>query len=437
MPPKPPAVLNKPARDALQGHLDRLLSKLTIMGTWPDFEHYPEVQAFHEALLAHDRWRSHLTTWDLFELIAGVVKRFNVNVEGASQKLTALLDSERLKAFNVAVRDHLLSIPRQYKLWIALPAMPLWGVGSIRLSPRAELVEIQRKRKTRIDLVAEALLHQKGRGLLDPPLKVGETSVYLVVDATGWAAGRVETTAVTDGISHVKQFFQMFRRTEAYDRDWASQTLGGEQIESWIVDVQYPEHPMSITLPPALSKFLAAATIAEGKLTVPTHSGAGIGLALLIPDGSKVAETREEKESALRTKIGWVTRLMNAPDSEDANRIRSACEWAFDAEQNENQTLAFLQACIGLEALLGDSSEDEPLVARLKDRCAYLLGGSHADRESIRKRFATMYNVRSKVVHGRSPRLSLSDAKQLHYAQSLLGDVLSEEANRLLKRLKD
>jgi hypothetical protein len=92
-------------------------------------------------------------------------------------------------------------------------------------------------------------------------------------------------------------------------------------------------------------------------------------------------------------------------DWPDAHRIRTAVEWRFDSKEDDNQPLCFIQACIGLEALLGDDDQEEPLTARLADRCAYLLGKSHRDREGIRQHFKEMHKVRSKLVHGRSPRL--------------------------------
>lgn len=424
--------LNKPARAALQGHLDRLLSEVTVSGHWPDWDSYPEIRRFHQALIAYETWRSHITTFDLFELIAGVMERLDVNLEGAARKLPDVLTKEQFARISVALRDHLLSIPLRYKLWVELPSMPNWGVGSIKLSQRLELAEIESKERTGTEMIADAMV---GRGLRDFRVKLAATSVYLVIDAHGYGGARLDTTAVADGISQLKQFFQMFRRTDVFERQWAAGMLE-QHIECWIVDPQYPKQRMNITLPPALSKFVASVAVDEEKLKVPDEKSAQKTiLTALWP--SKRAETRDECASALLGKISWVSRLMNAPPSEDAARIRSAFEWAFDSEQNDNQTLSFLQACIGLEALLGDSAVDEPLVARLKDRCAYLLGKSHEDRDAIRKRFAVMYDVRSKVIHGRTPRLSPSDAQHLEYAQTVLNDVISEEADRLLKMLKD
>jgi hypothetical protein len=95
-----------------------------------------------------------------------------------------------------------------------------------------------------------------------------------------------------------------------------------------------------------------------------------------------------------------------------------------------------LQACIGLEALLGEDDQDEPLTTRLADRCAFLLGQSTADRESIRGRFKKIYVVRSKLIHGRRARLNVNEEQMLYAAQGLLSDVINAESANLMRQLK-
>jgi hypothetical protein len=422
--------LNRPARERLQAALDRLLSGLVVADDWPDFDQYKDIAAFHRELTVHEPWRSHLDTFDLFELLAHVMRQLGIKVEG-SKKLVDTVDKEVFATFGKAVRDRLLSIPRQYELWLQLPAMPQWGVGRIKISERIELAEIEKEKQSGREEVAEAMA-----GLPKQPVTTGKNAVYLIVHTSGYGGGRLNTTAVADGVSHLKQFFQMFRRTSAFRTEGLLKLLGEPaRIKCWIVDKEFPDRHMTVRLAHSLNKFLASATIDEAKLKVADLSKVGFGLASLLTAEDKVAETREERTKALESEISWIRKVLDSPPTEDADRIRSAFEWAFDSEENDNETLAFIQACIGLEALLGDRPDEEPLVARLKDRCAYLLGNTHAEREAIRKQFTTMYDVRSKLIHGRASRLSISDAQQLHYAQTILSDVISEESRRLLKVL--
>jgi hypothetical protein len=161
------------------------------------------------------------------------------------------------------------------------------------------------------------------------------------------------------------------------------------------------------------------------------------GRAATILDGKeRPAKTADEKETALRSKISTAVRLLNcAEDNVDAARLRTALEWSFDSRHGDNETLAILQTCIGVEALLGDDRQDEPLVTRLADRCAFLLGKSSADRESIRASFKDIYGVRSKLVHGRRARLGISDEEYLWRAQELLSEVINAEAANVIREL--
>jgi hypothetical protein len=305
--------------------------------------------------------------------------------------------------------------------------MPSWGEGEIRLSERMSFVE---------QPAPPGMLSDKKQTLADV-LKIttaSSTAVYLRVRAAGYGAARMDATAMGDAISHIKHFFQLFRREEAFEMkrpSLADFLRYRHRLVCYIVDPAFPDEKKDVDLPERLSRFLASASINEAKLT--TYDGFG----LLSPKGPREAKTREERVDILQSKIKWITNLMDCPpDWPDADHIKAALEWGFDAQESDNQTLSFIQASIGLEALLGEKvDKDDPLTARLADRCAYLLGKTHRDREQIRERFKVMYRVRSKLVHGRSARLSLFDASQLTFARNTLEAVITEEARRLLKAL--
>ena len=99
---------------------------------------------------------------------------------------------------------------------------------------------------------------------------------------------------------------------------------------------------------------------------------------------------------------------------------------AFDSHANDNDTLAFIQACIGIEAVIGDDTKDN-ITATLADRCAYLLGDSISARKKIREKFEKLYDIRSKVVHGRKACLDDEQRHFLDYAQIMLKRVIGKE----------
>ena len=114
--------------------------------------------------------------------------------------------------------------------------------------------------------------------------------------------------------------------------------------------------------------------------------------------------------------------------------IFSGALWLFDCKAETNETVAFLNACIGLEAILGDDQK-ESITERLADRCAYILEKTQTGRENIRKEVRELYNNRSKLVHGRSRRLK--NRRELDDAQSLLQRIVSAEIFNYLKAEAD
>lgn len=69
----------------------------------------------------------------------------------------------------------------------------------------------------------------------------------------------------------------------------------------------------------------------------------------------------------------------------------------------------------------------ENLTNTLADRCAYLLGDSIPKRRNIRENFKKLYDVRSKLVHGRKASLDDEQSKFLGFAQSVLNSVIWKE----------
>jgi Apea-like HEPN len=112
--------------------------------------------------------------------------------------------------------------------------------------------------------------------------------------------------------------------------------------------------------------------------------------------------------------------------NDDAVRVLTGLEWAFDADIERNETQALLNACIGIEAILSKPKETG-LTERLADRCAYLLGRGAHERNQIAADFRKIYDVRSEVVHGRSRRLQPGQKGMLDQAKNLLHSILRRE----------
>jgi hypothetical protein len=131
-----------------------------------------------------------------------------------------------------------------------------------------------------------------------------------------------------------------------------------------------------------------------------------------------------------KNKLNETSNLIERNDN-DAQFIKSALEWAFDSQIEENETISFIQVSIGLEAILGEETGREPLTETLADRCAYLLGNTIENRKKIRRKFRDFYKLRSKLVHGRSMRLKDNEREFLWWGRKVLDGVILKEIKKI------
>ncbi len=409
--------LDPRATAALDKALSAFFDELSAQWQMPAPESIDPIRTLTNWLVKYDRWQPHITWLELFEIVSNAFDNYPETRVQEPRKLKELLSRDSFDQAFQSLRSYLLAFPREYDLWIELPQMPCWGAGEIPISRNLSIVEG----------VAPAKIPE---AIVEPSFRV-----YLCIRTKGYGSSRIETTAVTAALSSTKQFLQLFRHQKVFKEASGLINVAMAQPAKCVLhDLGAPNAVTNIRLPSTISGFLATASLNETALRVFEP-----GLRILLDGTFREAQTREEKVRAFRDATTTISKVMETRVEKrlDTQRIRTALEWNFDADHADNQTLSFIQACIGLEALLGDDAEDEPLVGRLADRAAYLLGQTEEDRKQIRKSFRAFYAVRSKVVHGRSARLRPSDVTQLHAALAMLRDVINEEAARMLRAIKE
>lgn len=142
----------------------------------------------------------------------------------------------------------------------------------------------------------------------------------------------------------------------------------------------------------------------------------------------------EFEEVCIVEKINHSLLLLNAlikDDSKEALRIRAAIDWLVQSEITDDETMAFIQICIGLESIFGDDDSEGGLTTILSDRCAYLIGGKIQNRRHIKESFRKIYQVRSKIVHGVRNHLSEDESHLRHLAYSYLEQSILKEIKNL------
>ncbi len=160
------------------------------------------------------------------------------------------------------------------------------------------------------------------------------------------------------------------------------------------------------------------------------------GLAMkLVPGGGSVIHDPLERVRWLQRQLEPAVMFFSHRNHPDFDALGAAMEWYVDSITADNQTFAYIAACIGLEAILGygDSPEKmDSMSPRLADRYGFLLGLGRAERESLAGEYRKMLTLRGRLVHARSARLTANERVQLHKVQDMLSKVISKEVQTMI-----
>ena len=130
---------------------------------------------------------------------------------------------------------------------------------------------------------------------------------------------------------------------------------------------------------------------------------------------------------------------MCVANADKAQRVLLASRWLFDSHIGQNELLSFVQMMVAIEILLGDRERSDllGLGELLKNRCAYLIGKSQAQRDSILRDFGGIYDVRSQIVHRGKSRLSSTERRKFFQLQWMCIRVIQEEMELLEKDVQN
>jgi len=118
-------------------------------------------------------------------------------------------------------------------------------------------------------------------------------------------------------------------------------------------------------------------------------------------------------------------------NTKESLRVRAAIDWLVQSEITDDETMAFIQICMGLESVFGDDDYEGGLTTILSDRCAYLIGRNIKDRRFIKDTFKKIYQIRSKIVHGVRNHLSDDEDHLRHLAHYYLERSILKEIKNL------
>lgn len=408
MHPKAIQKINKITNGALQN--------CSILNRWPQFQSYSEhVESLSKEVLKHkNEW---LIDSDIYSIFIDHVYRCLLieypEDSGITGDLKDLLSLKQFNELTDSISKFIESIPREYDVYLPLPSLSEIEFESLELHDGVWIKSFNKPESIPGG-------YQQDLGLLSlPPIKFEQNKVYLCIREKGYCGGSVENSCTREALSgfklllHAGVFRVLFRLEEMKSVDLG---LMGRydhhqipKISLVSVDLNAREKRVINTeLPLNLTRFI--------------HK-----IYLSLDSIKKAKETDKEHFKSHFLNILKKSAQLTQQKTEHSSPIKSAIEWAIDSRAEENQTLSFIQNCIGLECVLGEDSGGLPITATLADRCSYLLGTDPKSRKTIRKKFKDLYEIRSKLVHGNVSRLS-KDASEYHrWGQAVLDFAIAKE----------
>jgi hypothetical protein len=332
--------------------------------------------------------------------------------EDAPRALDSVAGYADLSSVAGRLVEALERLPREYLLTIPLPnsiGSPLINaLGPFAFSSVLKLVRVDDELRSRQPL-DEGRAGQSFRALLRPGW--GDTTAALQIGVTGFVGIYGHSAPLEEAIATLRSFLglgialRLFKVERTFRG--TSPGVGGfvhrEESSGWALD-------RDVGLEAATSE----------------------GLLDLVPDDLDGKINTPELQTALAARVAVQLECVFR-DPSKAARIVLGGQWLFDSHSAADELLAFVQAAVVLEIILGDKAASEAvgLGELLRNRCAYLIGKTRSEREGILDDFQKIYDVRSRIVHTGKRRLNRQERILLFRLQWLCNRVVQEEVDLL------
>jgi hypothetical protein len=258
-------------------------------------------------------------------------------------------------------------------------------------------------------------IHQSGL-LFSPQVEWEERALYLQIEAEGFIGAYGGTIPAVQVEQQARSFF-------------------GLGIATYLFKIEH-HFSLGFTLPSEhffVHKWDGKAWEIDNKIDLGTALSRGVNA---IKFFSFRALDTESKIA------GWIRGCLDNiaipfSSGEKGAPILLAEQWLYDSSAGQDELLNFIQAMVVLEILLGDKATPDEigLGQLLRNRCAYLIGQSHADREMLLQRFDEIYRVRSQIVHTGKALLNSAE-RSMYFDLKQIGLRVIQKEIELLKAEK-
>lgn len=313
--------------------------------------------------------------------------------------LRDLYSKEKLDSLTRYILSFIENIPMEYIIFIPFPSIKDIREDEIKISNNLSIFKVGTESNYEyfIKLFKNSKAHQN---------HFLQGKVFLKLNLHGYINDLTDTVTVENAISLLKQFIHLGTIIGLFSERGILESIlepHDNTVMFAFENESTPLHIRNFTFDNNLRDFLRRIKMNE--------------------KNNQVELTSSSKE------IKLLSRVFKSMD-ESEETILAASEWGLNSKLNENKTFSFIQICIGLEAILGKGLS-ENLTKMLSDRCSYLLGKNFKERNEIRNNFEKLYEVRSKLVHGRKSQIDSDDAKYLFWGRKILDQIILKELSAL------
>ena len=404
------------------------IDALPVTHGWPEIG-YRDLEGLTREVLKHKKdWLSHPDVYRIFltHIRKGLQDQHS-NEQNPSGRLVDLLSKSAYKNLTECISQFLISIPREYLVYLPLPSLAGVEIEPLELRPGI-LIKASSQSK---NVESQNLLMM---GFLGTPQHGEQQAIgdsYFCVKAMGYSGGYLGDSATEDALRAFKvllhaglttKLLEVDKYRQPQNVDWGYFGLGIEQPQHKIpkIDIKSvdqtddKETVIYTELPLDFTRFVQSIYFHRNNRVVEKAKEGKDALASLL--------TAEFKKHA------W---LLGQQTSETGS-IKLAIEWGINSRIVENKTLSFIQTCIALESILGeDLEEGQGLTASLADRCAYLLAKGSKSRKFARKQFKELYKLRSNLVHGKGSKWNDDMDYSRHWGETILDAAIAKELESL------
>lgn len=419
------AELHKNAVQKIENEIKGSLLNCQIKDNWPQYESFSiHVGSLAEEVLKHKKeWLDRPNIFSIFyDIVYDAIKENTKADENWEGNLWDLLGKEKGLKLTESIKNYILSIPLSYDVYIPIQKAPDTFPARIKLSDNISLVVFKN---------ADQIPGGYKVGLLSLHNELELNKIYFKQSLIGYCGKRLESVSYKKAISNFKILIQqgIFRDLFKLNTDRKS----GLGLLGYFTYYQVPKASV-------ISIDRTTESLKRVSVELPMDFSSMIDSIDFNWEGDLLTNLEDsgKQEEAIAIYFRKAIELIECVE-EESRRVKSAIEWCFDSYIVQNQTLAFLQVCIGLEALFGDERQNKKqnerqniaLTETLADRCSYLIGSDIKGRKKIKEEFKELYGVRSDLVHGSITELDNNQKRYLNWGRSILKYSISKEIKHL------